>query len=580
MSASQSNLSSPQYGYDFVVATTQASINSGLLEYLASSDQPTTYLCFLADQNGNPTVEISLDDLMSRTGGVDPFQIPAGTPWGDPRIAALTKEMFVVGIQVKMGLPPGVLPRDLPPVVDLSMGASNVRYNTFCSEFVVIQNNPPSGFGGAGSWFVWSQPAGQPVYFTTSCNLTFAALPNELNTPYFNNNPDQQKALLAQLENLSGSAFSLQQLLFDLDSAAVQSQPTIEGLDPGSAATAVLTRSFLDVYFGQVQAQGQPVFSVQAVVATPDASPLRLTGVEREVGQFVDGSGNAVPLSQLTGQQRESVTLDHLCAANNNPLPGATSFTWNWVDPTQLDDISGVLALNRTTMAAWLYQQLLPTIQKACIKPYTSVTAHALGHCDYVATLTPNQTPQSVTYPDTGNVVLEISYASNSDAHDSSGATSAEVDLHSTYTCSVSFAGNTITTVQHLLIWLKVRWDLTSADGNIVDVTLTDTYTLSVDQNGELQATPATPTRVDNSQHPDFSGFVAFLMSMNGTDIQGVIDNATALAQQMAAVGLTDLPVSALRNFVFPGANVFTFKDVAFSNSSDLVTSITYVQPS
>lgn len=575
MSASQSNLSSPQYGYDFVVAATQASLNAGLLEYLASSNQPTTYLCFLADENGNPTIEISLEDLLAKTGGVNPFEIPAGTPWSDPRIETLTRAMFVVGLQVRMGLPAGVEPADLPAVVDLSLGASSVRFNTLCSEFVIIQNTPPSGFGGSGNWFVWSQPQEQPVYFQTQCNLTFSALANELDTPYFNNNPDQKKALLAQLENLGGDAFSLQQLLFDLDNAAVQSQPQIEGLDPGSPAAAVLTRSFVDLYFGQAKAQGEPVLSVQAVVPTPDASSLRLTGVEREVGQFVDGSGNAVPLDQRTPQQVEAVTLDHLCAANNNPLPGATSFTWNWVDPSQITDVSGVVAVNRKTMAAWLYQQLLPTIRPACIKPYTSVTAHMMGECDYSWSMTPGQTPQSVSYPDTGNVVFTASYGSDANASDSSGATSVEFDLHDSYSCSASFSGNTITVVQHLVVWMKVRWDLTSTDGNIVDLTLTDSYTLSVDQDGNLQATALAPTRVDNSQSLDFNAFVDFFVNLNG-----VVDKVTSFAQSMTSAMLTDIPVSAIRSFVFPGGNVFTFKDVAFSNSCDLVTSITYVQPS
>ncbi|SCO88977.1 uncharacterized protein FRV6_13105 [Fusarium oxysporum] len=34
MAPNQSNLSNPKYGYDFVVATTQESINAGLVQYL------------------------------------------------------------------------------------------------------------------------------------------------------------------------------------------------------------------------------------------------------------------------------------------------------------------------------------------------------------------------------------------------------------------------------------------------------------------------------------------------------------------------------------------------------------------
>lgn len=48
MDASNSNLTDLGYGYDFVVSTTQASINSGLLEYLWESNQPINYICYLS----------------------------------------------------------------------------------------------------------------------------------------------------------------------------------------------------------------------------------------------------------------------------------------------------------------------------------------------------------------------------------------------------------------------------------------------------------------------------------------------------------------------------------------------------
>jgi hypothetical protein len=53
--------------------------------------------------------------------------------------------------------------------------------------------------------------------------------------------------------------------------------------------------------------------------------------------------------------------------------------------------------------------------------------------------------------------------------------------------------------------------------------------------------------------------------------------------------GLTDsltvgnfgqLPVVMPKQFVFPGGCAFTFKDAAFSNSSDLVCHITYLSES
>ncbi|KAK4206524.1 hypothetical protein QBC37DRAFT_488087 [Rhypophila decipiens] len=92
-SANASFLSSPKYGYDFVVSTTQASINSGLLELLSHGNKPETYLCFLADEDGNPSKQMALDELLKLTGGVNPFDIPNNTPYSDPRITTLTQNI-------------------------------------------------------------------------------------------------------------------------------------------------------------------------------------------------------------------------------------------------------------------------------------------------------------------------------------------------------------------------------------------------------------------------------------------------------------------------------------------------------
>lgn len=571
MSASQSNISSEKYGYDFVVATTQASINAGLKEYLHNADQPTTYICFLADKDGNPTKQISLPELKKKTGGINPFEIPKGTDYDDPRIKTLTENMFVVGLKLKMGLPPGILPKDLPPIVNLGTSANNVRFNLLCSEFELIQNSPPSGFGGKGSWNVWSQPNGHAWYFTTKVDLVLSDLDKELDTPYFNNHPAKKKALLNRLKNISASAFSLQQLLFNLDSAVVMSTPTIQGLPSGSDAAIVLTKSFTNIYFKAMKKRGEPVIAVHAAAQTPDHASLRLTGIEREVGPFIDSNGN--PVSNPSPDQQKAVTLDYLCAANNNPLPGAATFNWNWVEPSKITDESGAMAINRKTMAKWLYNQLLPQIRSACIRPSTSTSVTWYGKIKVSWSFSPYQTPQSVEYPDTGDTVLKVSYTKKADSSDKSGATYGEFDVHSSYDCTVDFKGNQIIIKQHLVMWTKVQFDSTPASGNVVDKTITDTYTLSVDENGNLQTDRKT-SKKDNSKNIDLSGFVNFFVNLND-----IIDEVAKTEKKVTEATFHNFPIRDVQNFVFPGADVFTYKDVLFSDGRDLVAAITYVRP-
>jgi hypothetical protein len=572
MSANKSYLSSAKYGYDFVVATTQASINSGLKEYLATIDQPATVLCFLANPKGLPSVEISLSELKTKTGGIDPFEIPDGTDYSDPRITALTKNMFLVGLKLRIGLPPGVMPKDLPPLVDLGSSANNVTFNLFCSEFQIILNSPPSGFGGAGSWNVWSQPVGTPWYFSTTVNLVYKDLDKTLNTPYFNSHPAEKQALLNQLKNINSGAFSLQQLLFELDNAVIQSVPKITGLDPSSDAGLILTKSFVNFYFAAAREHGEPVLSVHAIANAPDGSSLRLTGMEREVGQFVDGKGVVVP--NPTPEQKAVTTLCYLCAANNNALPGAASFDFNWVEPNDGGDQSGVISVNRNALANYYKNILSVHVQPQCLRTWTTVRVWPGGTAEYNAMVYPNNNPQSMTISPSGSEVITIAYESKSDANNQSGATYGELDLHTALKCTVSFSSKTITIVQHLTVWMKVQWDLTSTEGNIVDKTLTDTYTLSVGQSGQLQAKLTQSTPSDSSQNIDINAFSNFFVDLNS-----IVNFVKNRVNQFASVDLQDIPANDIQNFIFPGARVFTYKDAQFSENQDLVTAITYARP-
>jgi hypothetical protein len=74
MSASQSNLSLSQYGYDYVVATTQASINSTMKEFLAGLTEPLITVCYVATPTG--VREIDYGQLLELTHGSDPFSVP------------------------------------------------------------------------------------------------------------------------------------------------------------------------------------------------------------------------------------------------------------------------------------------------------------------------------------------------------------------------------------------------------------------------------------------------------------------------------------------------------------------------
>jgi hypothetical protein len=121
---------------------------------------------------------------------------------------------------------------------------------------------------------------------------------------------------------------------------------------------------------------------------------------------------------------------------------------------------------------------------------------------------------------------------------------------------------------------LPVPEDWAAAAGNVADKTITDTYTLSVDQSGNLQAPPPHSDTQDNSQNVDVSLFANVFMNINN-----LIDAIKEKASSVVSTSFHSIPAATIKSFVFPGGRVFAFKDVRFSSHQDLVAEITYVTP-
>jgi hypothetical protein len=446
---------------------------------------------------------------------------------------------------------------------------------------VIIQNSPASGFGSEGSWNVWSQPNGEAWYFSTKVDLVHSDLCKELDTNYFDNNPAKKMAIIEQLTNYR-SAFSLKQLLFDLDSAVLQSVPTIEGLEPTSSASTALTRSFVELYSACAKQYGMPLISVHMIADHPDGSSLPITGMERQVSQYKDKEGMVV--EDPVSSQKQVFTLDYLCAANNNPLPSPSAFSWNWVESDEVADKSGMIAVNRNTLAKYFENNILSDLMKSCIK----VSAHAdcaadawiSGNCSYGVTYTTNQTPQYCYIPDSGTEVLKVHYQNYSEAHDQNGATYCQTQAWSCFDSTLSFINDSnycpfIILEQHLSITVSVKWDSTYEETRIFDRKITNKYSISVNISGSLQLTKQGSQIEDNSQKPNADWLTDLF-----TGVNDAINSLESQSADFLTAELTSVPLTDLQSFVFPGGNVFTYTKVKFSDNQDLVADITYLTPS
>jgi hypothetical protein len=555
MAAKDSNLSSAKYGYNVVVATTQASINAAMKMFLDNLEQPVVNVCFVADDSGNP-VRIDFSDVKKVC---DPFAIPANAqPASDANIKKLLGLRFMAGFRARLGIPTSIRdPRKVPDLVVLGSDTSAVTFNPLCSEFEIVELSP-GGYGGM-SWTHLSQSDGDPWLFQSKVDLRMSTVEqNRYNTLP----PDVQR----QIKNLS-DAFSIRQLLFDFTNAGLSAPPTIQGIQSGTKLYALLQQYFIGAYFNRIQAKGEPVLNVAIMRKDTPASSLAITDLNLEVCPFV-GSGGA-QIANPTPEQTRLGTLAYLCETNNEIMPPAVPFTWNWVDLGQRRDFDGTVAIKRSTFAQFLRNQLAQYVSSNCYKTFIRLTLEKAG-TDWEWSLTEGQQP-TVSLPASGSTVLSFSYSDESFDQAGLNGWIGQCRLRSGFNLGVSFEGSKIIVSQQLTVWTKAKSLATEKEGNIVNRTIVDTITLSVSADGRLVVGAPETTKRDNPDDLHVDSFIEFWTQLNK-----VTDGIKDYAFKIATRHLTHIPVGLVQDFVFPGGRTFAFKDVAFSDYQDLVAHITY----
>lgn len=558
MSDLQSNLAAT--GFDYVVGVTQDSINANLEQFLYNGQQEVI-ICYIYDETNN-LVPTDYAKFVASAHDTDPFSVPDGTSGHDPRVQNLADAGFAFAVKARLGLPPGVAPADLPPIVALKPGQSYVNYTMMFSEFAATEIN--YGPRNSMTWFNQSQQPGTPWTFAGNVDLnlqdqSFTSLP-----------PDVQK----RIKDIGDpNMFSVQQLYYDLNNSGLIQKFTFNQIPSNSALNAFMTDNFVDTYFKGLPKGSEVLgYAAQQTSATPPSS-IAVTDVNFFTPDPVGSDG-------------APATLNYLCAANNNKLPDTThaGFGWNWVEAKEAQQYDGAAALNRNVLANYLNNArqangstLLSYAERNCYKP--SVTVTYVGgieiEVDYSWSMAPYQTP-TVTIPASGSTILKYAYDSG-DVSDQAGSngSAGKMDLRAKFDMDVSVQGNEITIVQHLVIYAYVRYLATPADGNVVDIQITDVYTVGVNDQGQITAAVKSSNKVDNSQTPGANGFLNFW-----ANVQDLANSVHQWAQSIAETSLNDVPVSFVQNFIFPGGSTFSFSDAAFSANQDLVSHITYASVS
>lgn len=563
MGASESYLSEKGYGYDYVVAVTQESINATALAFL-SSQQPTVDVCFIAGEDGHAKL-IDHRELVAKAKGSDPFLIPASGPERDQAITNLDEADFLYGFSAAMGIPAGFPATTLPDLVTLGATASDkVVYRLLCRSFLIVnllqrRHNTPV-------WESWSQPvgpAGQPWLFTYQVPLISPPVNDTkafVDSAAFANLPaSTQQQVAAKPED-----FTIQHLLFDFAHASEDTRPQITGtVDP--ELLEKLYAHFSIAYFEQLAAVSMPLVAIVPVANDPFA-----------------GLRTKFSISPNATDPR-ATTLNYLCTAAGNPLQATKPFTWSWVEPNQLEAFDGVCVLNRTHLVHHLERQLAPYVEANSWIPHPVYLYKEFAGVDagfsvvdrrYDWGRKPAEPPveieaETLDRPATGDMLLRWLFKCSRKnrllpgIHWMWGDTAFEL--------TVRCRGNVTTVEQHVLVNCDLGLYSSQYGAKVIDITKVDTITLAVGADGALvphqESVPA-----DHSDTIVYHSLVPKLKEQLEASQQRVRDKVNQ--------AFVDFPLQLADQVIFPGGKGFLFKDVFFSDHQDLVAHITYADPS
>jgi hypothetical protein len=601
MGVSQSNLSDPHYGYDLVVAVSQAGVNATMKQFLADLASPEVTVCYVYDASNN-LVPIKYETLLANANGSDPFKVAAGSdPLTDRDLINLTNANFAGAVRARLGLPDVPLGA-IPPIVTLGEGSSApVLFNLLCAEFVIAGFE--YGPRGKATWINQSQPSGtgSPWYFSANVNLNSAPVaPDESVPQAVKNRADELRsrgltmmaasdAGLAALENV----FTIQKLFLDLDTAILKSSPTIVGIEPGWPVWSLVTSIFLGAYFTELRQKGNPVLNYSFTLAAPKPATLQLGSVSRECLRLLQ---NGQPISNPTPTQLEATTLVY-CGSNSTTAPVAVPFSWNWVELSDVTAISGVQAVRRDVFFEFFINLLNQDVAPLCVDTNVAMSGGGLDiYANYTIAQSSSPTyfqPVATIQPpgtDGFTTLATISYTHN--AHNSFALPLDFMDENGDFnyalTGAVGVSGNQIKIQIRVTVFMHYGHGETAfahyddlPGANYYDKTLIVLYTLGVNQSGELQVNASREGPIDNS--------APWNLHLRGVAIDNGLTSGITWARQhlddyigAAFSGYVDNLTAAIngtQGWVFPGNDAFVFKNLSFSAGQDLVAQLTYVQP-
>ncbi|GFF98657.1 gamma-glutamyltranspeptidase periplasmic precursor [Aspergillus udagawae] len=557
--AAESHLSAQKYGYDFVASTSQKSIAAHMLRSMTKVDVAGAWY-FFSSNSGERYHVCGQEEALKKTHGVDPLdpaQCPGTMPTDDSKYLTLYNAGFAFACDFTLGLPLGMTGDKLPqPCIILCEETDKIVLSVFFSEVTIVQARNDSG---GKLWARSSQQRGTPWYITIKLNIAQEPLPSIKDDPYFKRHPDAAEEIQNRVRQGGNLTPAFRQVVLNWNNSQVigaESQGTPDG-------TVGNVRSALSYAAGKLDGAGLAPLCVLAAKSNLSEGIPLITSCDWRVTPYPGDAGVS--------------TLDILCMIDGHSLPGRPhpDFDWHWMQPGDIEQkIHGVSSINGTVIANIIRTECWDKIAKT----FCAVFKCDLNDYPTMAILSSDPVPgEAVVQPlPSPGVLLRVEYATQDDA--SHGSAKLEVDYLYTLEVTCSPKSSTVLTVsQDVKALLTFTYD---SHASISKITAwnEDSYALSVNSKGDLDTEwiPGRPESPKLDFVPHGSWPYDFKAAAEAC--------ATVFFQDTFKPKIGDrvldvLPLSKLNNFVFPGGQVYSFKNPSVSKYSDLLCGLTYRPP-
>lgn len=589
MSTYQSNLSLPQFGYDMTVSTTQAAIDATIKEFLSAFEGREFISCYSYDFTNESVNVVPMPyDKVLEIAGLNPFDIPQDKEKQSPEQQAALKRLydndFAFGFKAKIGLPEGFPLDSIPSIVVFDRGDKMVTYNQFFNNFSLI--NLEDFRGRAYIWQNLTQmydpvDSPEPWVFKYSVNLDLNA---DDTGSVFGNLP---KSVQDRVKNLNpDSAFSVEQLYLDLNTAGLLDTPSLEGLDKSSKAYFLLTTVFINTYFDTIKKEsvsstnpngnfllGYTIKPVKPSSVTPSIKP---TDLNIMISPYYDSGGHA-------NGQLDLYTLNYLVMSNDNIMPPANKFGWNWIDSNEQADYHGTMSIKKSIFSTFLNNLLSPSLNNICLIPDNTLHVNLIS-VSWDISFKKDTNP--ITYTPVNNdttKVLTLHYEQSQNLKDNAGTNWANLNTTVTIDSDIFLEDKILRTVTIANVFCHINIEGGVTAGNFVRYKTETSYEIGVDESGVLTAklAPDSPKFTDESDNINPNGWSKFVTV---GQVKRIVDDVKNEWSSMKTFLIGhDRNIESMLNgsgaWVFPGGKTFIFKDAAFSNFQDFTAHITYIDP-